>query len=482
MNISTSKKIASIIEIIIFYFIFTYLSIRAYKKHYINEYVESKLSINYAKSSNKLFNGIIYKNIKKIFKPILNIFNFIFELFNGAFLNFQQSINKIRHLTIPIRLFFKKAAETFYKKIESFMIAINYSIHKLRNSMKRSLSGFNMLIHTIMTINISLQSIYNSPIRGIAEKFIDILPWLEKVFGIIGVCFSGDTLVNTTNGNISIKDLKPGQQLSNDNYVISTIKIINTKDMYNLNNIIVSGSHLVLINNKWIRVKDCEYSKKISNFYEPYIYCLNTTKGIIKINDIIFKDFSESNNSLINNNINKIILQELNSTKHIVNSYNPQYLEQGILSNTLINIDNNHYKSINDIEVGDSIYKGIVIAKIIIDSNKLDIFNYKNKYIFSGNVKVNEYDLWINIADSLYSKKILNNHYTENIMYHLITSSGKIYLKNLENNNEDLEISDYLESHNIKTNDKIDKIIEKYNNINSSSLDQQKNMLVDIKC
>ena len=66
MNISTSKKIASIIEIIIFYFIFVYLAIRAYKKHYINEYIERKLSINYAKSSDKVFNGIVYKNIKKI--------------------------------------------------------------------------------------------------------------------------------------------------------------------------------------------------------------------------------------------------------------------------------------------------------------------------------------------------------------------------------------------------------------------------------
>lgn len=469
MNISTSKKIASIIEILIFYFIFVYLSIRAYKKNYINEHIESKLSINYAKSSNKLFNGIVYKNIKKIFKPVLNIFNFIFELFNGAFANFQQSINKIRHLTIPIRLFFKKAAETFYKKIESFMIAINYSMHKLRNSMKRSLSGFNMLIHTIMTINISLQSIYNSPIRGVAEKFIDILPWLEKVFGIIGVCFSGDTLINTINGNISIKNLKPGQQLTQDNYVISTIKIINTKDMYNLNNIIVSGSHLVLINNKWIRVKDCEHSKKISNFQEPYIYCLNTTKGIIKINDIIFKDFSESNNSYINYNINRIILQELNSTEYIVNSYNPKFLEQGISSNTLINIDNNNYKPISDIQIGDNIYKGIVIAKIIIDSNKLDIFDYKNKYIFSGNIKINEYDLWINIADSVYSKKIINHYSNENVMYHLITTSGKIYLKNLENNNDNIEIADYLESHDLKTNNKIDKIIEKYNN--SSTLD-----------
>ena len=46
-------------------------------------------------------------------------------------------------------------------------------------------------------------------------------------------------------------------------------------------------------------------------------------------------------------------------------------------------------------------------------------------------------------------------------MYHLITSSGKIYIKN---NINDLEISDYLECHNKKTNNIIDKIIEKYNN------------------
>ena len=158
MRIFTSKKIASIIEIFIIYFIFVYLSIKAYKKYYINEYIKKNLSINYSKSSNKVSNGIIYKNLKKLFNPILNIFNNIFELFKRTFSNFQESINRIRHLTIPIRLFFKKAAENFYKKIESFMIAITYSIHKLKNSMKRSLSGFNMLIHSIMTINISLQS------------------------------------------------------------------------------------------------------------------------------------------------------------------------------------------------------------------------------------------------------------------------------------------------------------------------------------
>ena len=324
-----------------------------------------------------------------------------------------------------------------------------------------------MLIHSIMTINISLQSIYNSPIKGIAKKFIDILPFLEKVFGVIGVCFSGNTLLNTIDGKISIKNLKPGQKLTEDNYVISTIKIINTEDMYNLNNIIVSGSHLVLINDKWIRVRDIEYSKKVFNFSETYIYCLNTTKGIIKINDIIFKDFSESNNSYVNNQINRIILEELNcdnkkfNNKSIINTYKPKYLEQAISCNTLIKIDNNNYKCISNIEVGDKIYKGKVIAKIIVDSNKLDIFSYKNEYIFSGNVKINECNLWINVADSLYSKKILNNKSIENLMYHLITSSGKIYIKN---NINDLEISDYLECHNKKTNNIIDKIIEKYNN------------------
>ena len=376
-NITKSKKIASYIEIIIMYSIFTYIATKTYSKYFLeeslyNNSLKSKKNVYMrsflkSKSTDTFLNGIIYQNIKNLFKPILDSFYYITGIFNKIFGNFYKSINRIRNLTKPIRLFFKDSAQFFYKKINKFIIGITYSLHKLRNSMKRTVSGFTMVLHTIQTLNLSLQSIMNSPLVSVTKKFVGGIEWLEGAFDTIGLCFSGETIVNTPSGNILIKDIIPGLLISENNYVISTFKILNNSNMYNFNNIIVSGSHLVNLDDKWLRVEECKDSFKVKSQNDKYIYCLNTTQGIIKINNIVFKDFSESSNVNINYYINNIILEYLNGTDEILNIDRPKYLEQGIYSNTLINMGNNNYKYIKDIEIGDYIYNSKVLGKVKIN-------------------------------------------------------------------------------------------------------------------
>ena len=81
-------------------------------------------------------------------------------------------------------------------------------------------------------------------------------------------------------------------------------------------------------------------------------------------------------------------------------------------------------------------------------------FEKLEQYILSGNIKINENGLWLNVADSIYSRKI---HNYSNKLFHLITTSSKIQLNNIT-------ISDYLECHDIDTNNIIDTLVEKYNN------------------
>ena len=45
--------------------------------------------------------------------------------------------------------------------------------------------------------------------------------------------------------------------------------------MYNIRNDIVSGSHLLFEDNKWIRVADSQNSNKIEYDSDKIIYCLN---------------------------------------------------------------------------------------------------------------------------------------------------------------------------------------------------------------
>jgi len=63
--------------------------------------------------------------------------------------------------------------------------------------------------------------------------------------------------------------------------------------MYYLNNILVTGSHLVKYNNTWIPVETHPSSKYVSGYLQPYVYCINTSSGFIDIGNMTFTDWDE---------------------------------------------------------------------------------------------------------------------------------------------------------------------------------------------
>ena len=462
------KKISSILEIIILYSIFIYIFLKTFKnysilniKHsFINLEEKDPTLISILNSSNNtshktIFNNYISILVKKLFSKVLNSFNFIFSIFHKIFGSFLNTLDTIRNLTKPIRLFFKNTTLMFYKKLQNFMIGISYSMHKIRNSLRRSVSGYNMAFHSLNHINYSFESILNSPIPKIVKSFSGVTHWLDKSFNKLGLCFDGKTLINTINGIKKIQDIQPGEELDKDNFVISSHKFICNCDMYKYNNIIVSGSHLVKHNNKWSRIKSLSNSIKI-NYMDYCIFCLSTSNGQIIINNIVFKDYSESYGLNINNTINSIILTKLNNTINIVNNNGLNYIEQGLDKNTYIKKYNN-YVRIKNISIGDYLdYDNRVIGIVKICSKFNTVFEYKNKWIFSNNIKINENGIWINIIDSIYSRKISNYIDT---LYHLVVTKEKIILEN------NLIIADYVGVHNNITNNIIDKTVENYLNL-----------------
>uniref|UniRef100_A0A6C0EIP6 Hedgehog/Intein (Hint) domain-containing protein n=1 Tax=viral metagenome TaxID=1070528 RepID=A0A6C0EIP6_9ZZZZ len=452
------KRISSILEIIILYSFFLFIFFKTFKKYSIlslkyKSQAETPNLIETLHSKNDyktISNNYITTLVKKLFSKVTVQFHSIFDIFHKIFKSYMDTIDSIRNLTKPIRTFFKNTTMLFYKKLQDFMIGISYSLHKIRNSLRRSVSGYNMAFHSLNHIYYSLQSILNSPIPKIVKKFGGVTGWLDKSFNKLGLCFDGDTYIDTVNGGRRIQDIIPGDQLDSDNFVISTHQFICQCDMYTYKNIIVSGSHLVKDGIEWHRIKNVPKSEKI-DYEKPYIYCLSTTKGQIIINNILFKDYAESSQKL-NNNINSIILSQLNNTKNIVNNYNLKYLEHGLDPNTLLKRANDYVK-IKDVSIGDVLYNNIIIGIIKISPLFNHMFSYKDKWIFSNNTKINENGIWINSIDSIYSEPI--NDY-KSTLYHLVTTDGIIMLEN------NLIIRDYLEIHDLEINNTIDKYVENY--------------------
>ena len=95
----------------------------------------------------------------------------------------------------------------------------------------------------------------------------------------------------------------------------------------------ISGFKKVLEDNKWIEIKDSKISEKIEWNEKENVYCLNTSKGNIKIKNIKFKDFKETINMNLLNKYNKYYINLLNN--EIIKELREErkYYQPGIINN-----------------------------------------------------------------------------------------------------------------------------------------------------
>lgn len=270
------------------------------------------------------------------------------------------------------------------------------------------------------------------------------------------LCFDENTYIKSKNGNKQIKLLTLNEPIKGGGDIIGIIEILaGNTDMYNYNDIIVSGSHLVY-ENSWIRVEDSTIAYKISYPPNKHLYCLITKNNIISTSNIdntIFSDYQESNNKTINNFVNRQIIKYLNNGIEF-NTHNDIYHQYywGFKSNTLLKTHNG-FKNISEIIIGDKLNDDIVIGIVKLSGKYIELYNY-NGIIVSGNQAVCENDLWLRVHQSKYSVRLNNKIDT---LYHLITNKNRLVINNHL-------FTDFCETHNNTMNDFIDNYILQFKN------------------
>lgn len=468
MDEARAKYIAAIIEMFILFCVAGYLISKYLAKYYLVEvnkdFRKNRQNPGFAfasgalgKSPSSVFNGLIGQRITKIFKKFLSFLTPIFSIFSTIFQSFQNSINKLRSLLRPIRDFFKAAAQKFYSAISKYVIGAVYSMNKMRNGMRRSLSGFNLVFHTLEHTKNSLQSVIDSPPIKFAVEFMKPIDWIadkgSKLF-----CFSGDTVLEREDMNyVYIRDIKVGDVLSDGSKVIVKQVFYKREPLFlckqqNLSYPIkVTGEHKVKHNNKWICVKDCpEFERTFEN--SEYLYCITTDTGIINIEGVIFKDYSESKNKFLNMTVNSVILSKLNSNTLDSSKYSAEVdeLEHGFDANTLVHSALG-LKRIKDINIGDMLIDNVqVIGKIELLSSHFKFYDYDTIKVTS-NTKILEDNIWKNIEKVNGAVES-----TDKPMYcvNLVTTNGYIPLF------YEKVFLDYCEISDKYINDVIDDILE----------------------
>jgi len=252
-------------------------------------------------------------------------------------------------------------------------------------------------------------------------------------------CFDEGTLIRLQNGNEKrISEIKIGDILL-DNAVVTTWMELSIygQDMYNLNGVIVTGSHRVLHEEKgFIEVRNHENSYQIQDYRLPTTYCLNTDSKKLIIKGMIFTDWDDLDEmdvvSLLATCNKDLSMKFLKQDIH-------KYLNCGFTKDSLIELEYGKNISIKDIEVNDILRFGErVLGKIILDATNIYSIrkcSFDGK-IIQGSANLQTYD---NDLGNMYLFDQEGELIEDKIyLYHLITNTGKfnvngIYFKDYYN-------------------------------------------------
>jgi hypothetical protein len=404
-------------------------------------------SVQYVRAIFDRIRNVILAVVQNILNRLLNILAPLQNIILGA----KDILNKTQAMMTSI-LFSALGA---YYALKSLFGAIAQFIANI-------LIALAILIFIVYTLSIIFPplAIKGGILIGFflltSIPFALLLAFMGEYLGIYGYkiprlkCFDKNTLIKMNDGtNKKICEIQLGDVLENNNEVTACIKV-ETKgsNMYFLNNIIVSDTHIVQYEQNWIPVSKHPQAIKIAVYNEPYLYCLNTSSKTIKINNSLFTDWDE----IYNNNINKILYNnsiQLDELKDIHSK-----LDSGFDGYTKIKLHNGTYKNIKDIEIGEKLQNGeIVYGLVIVNGDNIEnqyTYNLGENFIIHGGPNLVICDKKIGISSTLDICDKIKLQSKNDKLYHLLTDKKTFTIQNIQFYDYNAAIDIFLEKNDQK--------------------------------
>lgn len=419
---------------------------------------------------------------------------FVINTLNNVSNGLSKSVNDMRGMFDKSRTFFQDTSQEIMGRVvnvsiplQQMIIAFRDAIAKIQGVLTGSMltlfgsyytlqSLMGAIAEFIVTILVALAIIIaalwafpftwgaaavNTAIFiSISIPFAIILAFMSQVMkvrigrGIPRIrCFDENTLIPMNDGTFKkICDIQNGDILIDNNRVTAKFKLNATGCyIYQLDDIVVSDSHLVYYENNLIRVRNHPFAKELRNYSKPYLYCLNTTNKIIKINNTIFSDWDEIDDINIEN------IRTIHSYHHkqkesclpflykdkqqLDKAWIHKYYDGGFSYDTQIVLNNGNKINICDVNIGDTLKTGEIIYGLVeIDGTNLDnqyiyfIGQDKIKFEGSPNICLCEKKISTIVTANLENNKLVKREKLikkYDRLYHLLTDRGTIHINNI---------------------------------------------------
>ena len=409
------------------------------------------------------------QSIRDMFDKVRSMFQDVSQEIMGRILNFtiplQQMIIGIKDLMSKIQGTMTAGLYTLlgsYYTLQSLMGAIAQFIISILIALAVMIAAFwafpftwgAAIANTVIFIAIAI------PMAIILAFMVDVLHVKTNLSIPKVKCFDDETLIAMNDGiKKRIIDINVGDMLADDNEVTACIKV-ETKgsQMYRLKNVIVSDSHIVQYGEKWIHVSQHPDAVKCESYGKPYLYCLNTSHKIIKINEVVFSDWDEicgkNEFNQLNNNVTK-------NTKGIsLNKVDDihTFIDGGFSGDTKIKMKNGAYKEMKDVVVGDVLENGVRVYGVVSmnGSNVDEQFEYNlgNNLVIQGGPNLVIYEpknmdrgVSTLTLDFIHKSSIKNKHAE---LYHLLTDTKTFVVGHLKFYDYNAAIDLFLDKNNGK--------------------------------
>jgi hypothetical protein len=215
---------------------------------------------------------------------LLQPLTFVTNSLGGMLGGFMDEVNNIRGMFNKIRVFFSEIIQSVFGVFLNIVIEF-----------QKITIGIKDLIGKTIGIMLSLMYVMDGSIKTMNSTWNGPPGQMVRA---LGKCFHPYTLIKLQNNQTKcMKDLDLGDVLEDGSIVESVMKIDNKREkypLYNIDGILVTGSHLVFDKSmlKFIKVED--YSKaKITNHIIDWFSCLITSNHKIKICNEVFWDWED---------------------------------------------------------------------------------------------------------------------------------------------------------------------------------------------
>ena len=383
------------------------------------------------------------QNIRGMFDKVRSMMQEVSQEIMGRIMNFtiplQQIIISFKDLIGKIQGTLTAGLFTLlgsYYTLKSLMGAIAQFIISILITLSIMIAIFWIVPFTwgVAAANTAIFIAIAIPMSIILAFMIDVLHVQTNLKMPHVKCFDEDTFIRMNNGTTKkISEIKNGDILLENNEVTACIKVATEgSQIYYLDGVIVSDSHIINYNGNWIPVSKHPNALKYHKYTKPYLYCLNTMNKKINIGNFVFTDWDE----IYGNDINVIISKTNSNIKDCRDLH--KFLDGGFVDSTKIKLKDGSYKQIKHVQIDDILENGEKVYGLVkingSNVNEQFIFNLGKNIIVEGgpNLSICDKNIKLNSTLDLDSnnKQNINTKYTE--LYHLLTNSKTFNVENIK--------------------------------------------------